>query len=75
MSDLSSPATPAPPAAADHEGELHRRFGDRWQIEQPALGVWSATRRSTDGRRIRMIIAHGPAALAGKLETAETAGP
>ena len=47
MNDHPSDASLALP---DPGGELQHRFGDRWQIEQPALGVWSATRRSRDGR-------------------------
>ena len=75
MNDLSSPATPAPPAQPDPEGELQRRFGDRWQIEQPVLGVWSATRRSRDGRHIRCIVARTAAELAAKVATANTEEP
>jgi hypothetical protein len=73
MNDHPSPATPAPPAQPDPGGEFQRRFGDRWQIEQPALGIWSATHRSEDGRHIRCIVARTAAELADMLETAETA--
>lgn len=62
---LTSPA-PADPLAP---------FRDEWQIERPALDVWSAVRKSPDGRHIRVIIAHAGTELAGKLEIAETAGP
>lgn len=75
MNDLSSPATTAPPAQPDQEGELQRRFGERWQIEQPALGIWSATHRSEDGRHIRCIVERTAAQLIGKLEAAETVEP
>lgn len=61
--------------ASTAEGELRRRFGERWQIVQPALGVWSVTHRSEDGRHIRCIVARTAAELAGKLETAETVAP
>jgi hypothetical protein len=63
------PGTPA--ITPSDDGDLHRGFGDRWQIEQPALGIWSATHRSGDGRHVRVIIAHGPEELAGKLAIAE----
>ena len=64
--------TPATTPPSD-DGDLRRRFGNRWQIEQPALGIWSATHRSEDGRHIRCIAARTAAELVGKLETAETA--
>jgi hypothetical protein len=72
MNDHLSPAAGAPP---DPSGELQRRFGVRWQIELEDLGVWSAVRRSQDGRHIRCIIGRTAAELAGKLETAETVEP
>jgi hypothetical protein len=62
-----TPATTPPPT----EAELQRRFGDRWHIELEDLGVWSAVRKSPDGRHIRCIIGRTTAELAGKLETAE----
>jgi hypothetical protein len=72
MNDDRSPATPAPP----DPGDLQRRFGERWQIElEHTLGVWSAVRKSADGRHIRVIIGPSAAELAGKLETAETVEP
>ena len=54
-----------PGTTPSDDGDLQLRFGDRWQIEQPALGIWSATHRSRDGRHVRVIIAHGPEELAG----------
>ncbi len=69
------PVTPAatPPPGP---GELHRRFGDRWQIElDHQLGVWSAVRRSEDGRHIRVLIGRTADELLGKLTTAEQAEP
>ena len=72
MNDHPSHASLAPP---DPGGELQHRFGDRWQIEQPALGVWSATRRSRDGRHIRCIVARTAADLAAKIATADTEEP
>jgi len=44
------------------------------RFERP-LGVWSAMRRSPDGRHIRVIIGPSAAGLAAELETAEQAGP
>ena len=51
---------------------LIQEFGERWQIAYDiALEVWSAERRSTDGRS-RWFIAHRePAALAARLTDAE----
>ncbi len=28
-----------PATTPSDDGDLQRRFGDRWQIEQPALGI------------------------------------
>ena len=59
---------PAPASIA----ELFQRFADRWKIiYETALSVWSAERRSADGREIRFICDPDPAALAAKLQTAE----
>ncbi len=68
---MSHPSTPAP-GPASTAGERDERFGSRCRVtlERP-LGVWSAMRRSPDGRHIRVII--GPSAA--ELETAEQAGP
>jgi len=54
---------------------LHRRFGDRWLIQLEDLGVWSAVRRSQDGKHIRCIVARTAGELAGKLETADVVEP
>ena len=63
-------AQPAEIAALMHD------HGERWQIEHdPGMDVWSAVRRSPDGRHIRVLIAHDPAALRGKLETVEADEP
>ncbi len=70
-----SPFTPAPEPAAITGRDLAERFGDRWLIEQEHPGVWSAGRRSADGRRIRVIIGPSAAELAGKLEAAEVCEP
>jgi len=59
----------------DPGGELHRRFGDRWLIQLEDLGVWSAVRRSQDGKHIRCIVARTAGELAGKLETADVVEP
>ena len=77
MDDHSSPVTPAPPCLPDPdpEGDLQRRFGDRWDIQLEDLGVWSAVHRSEDGRHIRCLVARTPAELLAKLEVAETVEP
>ena len=69
------PVTPATTPLPD-PGDLQRQYGDRWQIElESTLGVWSALRRSPDGRQIRCIIGRSAAELMAKLETAETVEP
>jgi len=69
MTDHSAPQ-PADIAA------LMRDHGDRWQIEHnPGLAVWTAVRRSPDGRHIHVLVAHDPAGLRGKLETVEADEP
>jgi len=48
---------------------LHDHGAD-WQIEYiEDLNVWSAVRRSPDGRHTRVLVARDPASLRGKLET------
>jgi hypothetical protein len=69
------PIRPEPEPATVTGRDLAERFGDRWQIAQEHRGVWSAERRSTDGRRIRVIIGPSAAELADKLEAAEVCGP
>jgi hypothetical protein len=60
------PAQPAEIAA------LMRDHGGTWQIEHDTgMDVWTAVRKSADGRHIRVLIAHDPASLRGKLETVE----
>jgi hypothetical protein len=50
--------------------------GERWQIEYiEDLNVWSAVRRSPDGRHIRVLVARDPTGLRGKLETVEADEP
>jgi len=65
------PAThpsPLPSAPA----ELQRRYGERWKIAlESSCGVWSAERRSADGKSLRVIIAHSGAEMIGKLEVIE----
>jgi len=57
MSD--HPAQPAEIAALIHD------HGERWQIEHTGdLDVWTAVRRSRDGRHIRVLVARDPAACA-----------
>jgi hypothetical protein len=64
------PAQPAEIAALLHD------YGATWQLEYTEdLNVWSAVRRSPDGRHIRVLIAHDPAGLRGKLETVEADEP
>ncbi len=42
--------------------------GERWQVEHVAdLDVWTAVRRSPDGRHIRMLVARSPEGLRAKL--------
>jgi len=56
--------------------ELLQRFADHWMIAyEPTLSVWSAERRSTDGRHIRFLYGHSVAALGAKLADVETAAP
>ena len=65
---------PAPPAT--EIAALMRDHGGRWQIEHTAeLGAWIAVRKSPDGRHIRVLVAHDPAGLRGKLETVEADEP
>ena len=64
--------TPAPDSTIS--GQLQQAYGDRWDIAfQPDLRVWSAERRSPDGRQRRFMAEHTPAVLADKLAVAETA--
>jgi hypothetical protein len=64
------PAQPAEVAALLHD------HGDRWQIEhEDGLDVWTAVRKSPDGRHIRVLVAHDPASLRGKLAGAEDEEP
>lgn len=72
MSQPSRTQTPAASGIAD----LMQQFADRWLIRYEAtLGVWSAERRTDEGRHIRFIAAHNPATLAGKIASAEVAEP
>jgi hypothetical protein len=60
-----------PPQSAEIAGLLHDH-GEHWQIEHSGdLDVWTAVRRSPDGRHIRVLVARDPAGLRGKLETVE----
>jgi hypothetical protein len=73
---VAQPSHPAPePASAIGGTELRERYGDRWRIACEAPGVWSAERRSPDGRSLRYICAETPAELAAKLATAEVVVP
>jgi hypothetical protein len=47
---------------------LMRDHGGRWQIEHDTgMDVWSAVRRSGDGRHIRLLVARSPEGLRAKL--------
>jgi hypothetical protein len=73
---MSNPAPPTPPPDSTSPGELERLYGDRWQIElESTLGVWSALRRSPDGRHIRCLIGRTAGELAAKLATADVVEP
>ena len=64
------PAQPVEIAALIHD------HGERWQIEHTGdLDVWTAVRKSPDGRHIRVLVARDPASLRGKLETVEADDP
>ncbi len=57
-------------------GEL-RAAHPAWTIDAHplGLGLWTAERRSEDGRSIHYVVCHTGAELAAKLETAETVEP
>jgi hypothetical protein len=60
---------PAPASISD----LLEQFGGCWQIAyQIDLNVWSAERRSPDGRHVRFVAEHTVGALAARLAGAET---
>jgi hypothetical protein len=65
-----------PPDVTAILADLLHDHGEHWQIEhETTLNVWTAVRRSGDGRHIRCIVAHTPAELGAKLGTAETVEP
>jgi hypothetical protein len=68
MADHPAPQ-PAEAAALLHE------HGGRWQIEHTGLSVWTAVRKSPDGRHISMLVAHDLTGLRGKLADAEAEEP
>jgi hypothetical protein len=72
-----NPHAPDNPSWISPARELMDRFGGRWEIEShpSGLDVWTAVRKSTDGRHIRVIVARNAAELTGKLETAEIPEP
>jgi hypothetical protein len=52
--------------------ELHKRFGDRWAIDRDLMTeLWTAERRSHDGRHRRFLAARHAADLIAKLDAAE----
>jgi hypothetical protein len=66
-----------PPAApAPAEGALLAPYAARWVLAaRPAgLHIWTAERRSADGRSIHYVVATSPRELAGRLAAIE-AGP
>lgn len=68
---------PTPPATPLPHDALLAAYAERWEIiERPGgLPVWSAERRSGDGRSVRYLVARSPRELAQKLETAEVVEP
>ena len=66
----------SPPAPVTLD-DLRAIYGARWEIiGRPAgLPIVTAEHCSGDGRRVRYIVAHSAAELAGKLETAGTVEP
>jgi hypothetical protein len=70
MNTDHSTIPPGPPINISAH-QLRRLFGD-WEITlENSLGVWSATRRSADGRHIRVIVAPSTGELAVKLWAAD----
>ena len=71
------PRTGTPPdSPAVTLGGLRDRYGSDWEIlVHLGSSIVSAEHRSADGRAVRYLVAHDVAELAGKLETATTAGP
>lgn len=72
-----APPSPVPPPSTETAAlALVERFGPQgWQIEHPYSDVWIAVRRQ--GSRTRVIAAHTPVGLYGKLQRIEVkeAGP
>jgi hypothetical protein len=67
--------TDHPPQPAEIAALIHDH-GEHWQIEHTGdLNVWTAVRRSADGRHIRVLVARDPADLRGKVETVEDDDP
>jgi hypothetical protein len=67
-----NPTTPEPVP----ESALEDVYSGRWTIElEHTLGVWSAVRRSGDGRHIRCIIGRSRSELLTKLQTADVVEP
>ena len=67
--------TDHPPPPAAEIAALRHDHGGRWQIEHTEeLDAWIAVRKSPDGRHIRVIVAHDPAGLRGKLADVEAEG-
>jgi len=54
--------------------DLEARFAGRWSIKhEPILNVWSAERKSPDGRHRRFLAGHSAQSLASLLAAAELA--
>jgi hypothetical protein len=53
-----------------------REHGGRWQIEHTEdFDVWTAIRKSPDGRQVRILVSRDPVGLRRKLAAAEHDGP
>ena len=62
--------TPEPDDASNDTGELHRRFGDRWQISRSRFDVWTAAKKRGH-ERSHVIVEFSASDLMAKLERAE----
>jgi hypothetical protein len=55
--------------ASTDTGELHRRFGDRWQISRTQFNVWTAVLK--EGTRTHVVVEFSATDLLAKLEAEE----
>ena len=59
------------PRITPEAAALLHDHGDQWQIEYVSnLAVWTAVRKSPDGRHIHALVARDPAALSAKITDA-----